>query len=580
MEASEVRRAIAFACLALVAACAGPVAAGETEKQDEAASATRSQDAALDAIVDEAVKRYHLPGIAVGVIEDGRVAYTATRGEIAAGSGEAIDRKTRFKIASNSKAMTASVLARLVDAGKLRWDDPVIKYLPKFRMYDPWVTQQMQVKDLLVHNSGLPEGGGDLMLWPEPNHFSRDDIIAGLAHIKPAYSFRSGYAYDNLLYVVAGEVAAAAGGASYEELMRREVFQPLGLSRCRVGEWNRDDVGNVAQPHVRSAGRYVASGDDGATVPELVSAAAGGIRCSLDDMLSWARNWLVPDAAQSNWLSAKQRQAMWAPRTPMPISARRQAWDGTRFYAYGYGWRIADVDGEMTVSHTGTLSGMYSVMTLLPDRKSGFVVLIAGHLQHQGLSCRIFRPHRFGFATCIMVYERICGIQNHLGGAIILFQLDHGCFRIIFFEIQNIADVCATPSVNALVRVADHAQVAVLRRQPPGQGILRVVGVLILIDQNITEPLLIFLQDERILFEQTNRHIHQIVEIHGVVGDQLFLIKFVNARYPLLIIVVGLSRKLSRCDQLILGIGNRADDTTNRKLTLRQFELLQALTDQ
>ncbi len=378
MEASEVRRAIAFACLALVAACAGPVAAGETEKQDEAASATRSQDAALDAIVDEAVKRYHLPGIAVGVIEDGRVAYTATRGEIAAGSGEAIDRKTLFKIASNSKAMTASVLARLVDAGKLRWDDPVIKYLPKFRMYDPWVTQQMQVKDLLVHNSGLPEGGGDLMLWPEPNHFSRDDIIAGLAHIKPAYSFRSGYAYDNLLYVVAGEVAAAAGGASYEELMRREVFQPLGLSRCRVGEWNRDDVGNVAQPHVRSAGRYVASGDDGATVPELVSAAAGGIRCSLDDMLSWARNWLVPDAAQSNWLSAKQRQAMWAPRTPMPISARRQAWDGTRFYAYGYGWRIADVDGEMTVSHTGTLSGMYSVMTLLPDRKSGFVVLING----------------------------------------------------------------------------------------------------------------------------------------------------------------------------------------------------------
>ncbi|MGH8061962.1 MAG: serine hydrolase [Pseudoxanthomonas sp.] len=378
MDTSEIRRAIVSACLVLAAACTVPVTANETEKQHGPVPVARNQHAALDAIVDEATERYHLPGIAVGVIEDGRVAYTATRGEIAAGSGEPIDTQTLFKIASNSKAMTASVLARLVDTGKLRWDDPVTKYLPAFRMHDPWVTREMQVKDLLVHSSGLPEGGGDLMLWPEPNHFTRADIISGLAHIKPAYSFRSGYAYDNLLYVVAGEVAAAAGGAPYEELMRREVFQPLGLSRCRVGEWDRDTVGNVARPHTRSAGRYVASGDDDAAVPELVSAAAGGIRCSLDDMLSWARNWLVPDAAQLNWLSAGQRQAMWTPRTPMPISARRHAWDGTRFYAYGYGWRIADVDGSMTVSHTGTLSGMYSVMTLLPDRKSGFVVLING----------------------------------------------------------------------------------------------------------------------------------------------------------------------------------------------------------
>ena len=375
MDMTGMRRNIGFACMAL-ATCMAPAIANGAEKAGAATTTSRNQDAALDAIIDKVVARYQLPGIAVGVIEDGRVVYTGTRGEIAADSGESIDSKTLFKIASNSKAMTASVLARLVDAGKLHWDDPVIKYLPAFRMHDPWVTQQMQVKDLLVHNSGLPEGGGDLMLWPEPNHYTRGDILAGLAHIKPAYSFRSGYAYDNLLYVVAGEVAAAAGGASYEELMRREVFQPLGLSRCRVGAWNRGTVGNVAQPHTRSDGQYVMSGGDDAHVPELVSAAAGGIRCSLDDMLAWARNWLAPDPAQLAWLSAAQRQAMWTPRTPMPISARRRAWDGTRFYAYGYGWRIADVDGEMTVSHTGTLSGMYSVMTLLPDRKSGFVVLI------------------------------------------------------------------------------------------------------------------------------------------------------------------------------------------------------------
>ena len=343
-----------------------------------AAQRTPSDQVAFDALVDEVVARYHLPGIALGVIEDGKVVYVGTRGELATGSGQPVTSRSLFKIASNSKAMTASVLARLVDQGKLRWEDPVIKHLPSFRMHDPWVTQQMQVRDLLLHNSGLPEGGGDLMLWPEPNHFTRADILAGLAHIKPAYSFRSGYAYDNLLYVVAGEVAAAAGGASYETLVQREIFQPLGLSRCRVGAWQRDEVDDVAQPHARKDGRNMVVKADTANVDALVSAAAGGIRCSLDDMLAWAMNWLVPDAAQLAWLSPEQRRAAWVPRTPMPISERRRAWDGTRVYGYGHGWRIADVDGVYTVSHTGTLSGMYSVMTLLPDRKSGFVVLING----------------------------------------------------------------------------------------------------------------------------------------------------------------------------------------------------------
>ena len=362
-----------------VAWCAASTALAD-EKPASVAN-QRLAPAELDAIVDEAFARYRLPGIAVGVIEDGKVIYVGTRGETSSGSGQPITSNTLFKIASNSKAMTASVLARLVDAGKLRWEDPVIKYLPSFRMYDPWVTQNMQVKDLLVHNSGLPEGGGDLMLWPEPNRFTRTDIVAGLAHIKPAYSFRSGYAYDNLLYVVAGEVAAAAGGASYEELVQRELFQPLGLSRCRAGAWQSDQVGDVAQPHTRDDGRNIVTNADGATVEPLVSAAAGGIRCSLDDMLLWAKNWLAPDAHQQAWLSAEQRQAAWVPRTPMPISARRRAWDGTRLLAYGYGWRIADVDGAYTVSHTGTLSGMYSVMSLLPDRRSGFVVLINGEAE-------------------------------------------------------------------------------------------------------------------------------------------------------------------------------------------------------
>ena len=339
--------------------------------------AAAAERAAIDRIFDDLVARYALPGLAVGVIEDGKVTYLRTAGERIVGSGEEITPRTLFKIASNSKAMTAALLARLVDAGKLRWDDPVTRHLPQFRMFDPWVTRNMQVRDLLVHNSGLPEGGGDLMLWPEPNAFTRADILAGLAHIRPAYSFRSGYAYDNLLYVVAGEVAAAAGGASYEDLVRRELFEPLGLG-CRVGSWRSRAGDDIAQPHMRKGDRNVVLGADGDIVPAITSAAAGGIRCSLEDMLAWARNWLAPDARQLEWLSAAQRREMWIPRTTMPVSARKRAWENTHYHGYALGFRVADSDGEWTVSHTGTLSGMYSVMMLLPDRRSGFVILING----------------------------------------------------------------------------------------------------------------------------------------------------------------------------------------------------------
>jgi CubicO group peptidase (beta-lactamase class C family) len=188
---------------------------------------------------------------------------------------------------------------------------------------------------------------------------------------------RSGYAYDNLLYVVAGEVAAVAGGASYEELVRREVFQPFGLS-CRVGEWRRDEITNTAQPHMRKDGHNVVINADTEVVPAITSAAAGGIRCSLNDMLAWARNWLDPDEKGLAWLSAEQRRPLWTAHTPMPISARRREWDHAHFYAYGYGWRLTDVDNVWNVSHTGTLSGMYSVLSLLPDKRSAFVMLTNG----------------------------------------------------------------------------------------------------------------------------------------------------------------------------------------------------------
>jgi CubicO group peptidase (beta-lactamase class C family) len=364
---SFARRAWPALCAALW--LAGPFTASALE--------SRQDTKAFDALFDQAMARYKLPGLAVGVVQNGQVVYLRTAGETRAGSGEPINADTLFKIASNSKAMTTGVLARLVDQGKLKWDDPVIQYLPDFRMYDPWVTDNIQVRDLLIHNSGLGLGAGDLMLWPEPNDFTCADIIAGLAHLKPTHSFRAHYAYDNLMYVVAGEVAAKAGGKPYDQLVREELFQPLGMTRCQVGAFDRDAVGNIAQPHMQQDGHNVVVRQDAAQVPDNPSMSAGGIRCSVRDMTTWMHMWL-DQGAEHPWISDEQRKALWTLHTPMPISRQMRDWDGTHLYGYGYAWRLSDVDGQWRVAHTGTLMGMYSSVTLLPELHAGFVVLING----------------------------------------------------------------------------------------------------------------------------------------------------------------------------------------------------------
>lgn len=368
------RVSAALACIVIVAlaACA------HAPRVDEPTPSSET----LDVVVNEVIERYRLPGIAVGIIWNGEILYTRTHGEVIAGSGDRVDAATIFKIASNSKAMTTALLARLVDRGKLRWDDPVVRHLPAFRMSDPWVTREMQVRDLLIHNSGLRPGAGDLMLWPEPNFFTRADIIAALEHLKPVYSVRARYTYDNLLYVVAGEVAAAAGGASFEELLKREVFEPLGLERCQVGEWHRDRVGNVAQPHMLDGETNVPIRQDEPIIPAVTSAAAGGVRCSLADMLAWMRVWLDPELrtpSGERWLSLKRRDELWSAHITLPVPERQREWFNTWFSAYGLGWRLWDAHGELLVGHTGTLAGMYSALVLFPERRHGFVFMINGN---------------------------------------------------------------------------------------------------------------------------------------------------------------------------------------------------------
>src|SRR5471032_1392693 len=187
----------------------------------------------LDTDVNTILKTFDVPGIAVAIVKDGKVVVAKGFGVRKLGAPAPVDGRTLFEIASNSKAFTAATLAMLVDEGKLSWDDPVTKHLPGFRMYDSYVTGEMTVRDLLTHRSGLGLGAGDLLWWPTTN-FSTDEIIAKLRYIKTATSFRNSYAYDDLLYIVAGKIVAEKAGKSWGAAIHDRILAPLGMNGTRT----------------------------------------------------------------------------------------------------------------------------------------------------------------------------------------------------------------------------------------------------------------------------------------------------------------------------------------------------------
>ncbi|MDQ2793567.1 MAG: beta-lactamase family protein, partial [Bacteroidota bacterium] len=156
--------------------------------------------AAVDAVVARALKELNVPGIAVAVVKDGQMVLAKGYGVSSLATKAPMDANTLFGIASNSKAFTAAALGLLVDEGKLRWDDKVTDYIPEFKMYDPYVTAEFTVRDLLTHRSGLGLGAGDLMFFPDSSDFTVTDVIHNLRYFKPVSSFRSKFDYDNNLY--------------------------------------------------------------------------------------------------------------------------------------------------------------------------------------------------------------------------------------------------------------------------------------------------------------------------------------------------------------------------------------------
>jgi CubicO group peptidase (beta-lactamase class C family) len=328
----------------------------------------------IDALAERARKTFDVPGIGIAVVKDGNVVFAKGFGVRKLGDSRLVTANTLFGIASNTKAFTAACLAMLVDEGKVHWTDRVIDHLPSFQMADPYVTREMRVQDLLVHRSGLALGAGDLMFFPASD-LSSDESVKRLRYVPLETSLRSAYAYDNVLYLVAGKVIEAVSGKTWPDFIRERVFSPLAMSESKTSIRDIGPNDDFASPHAHVDGVLAP------IRPDVLdnNGPAGAIQSSVANMSKWVITQLntgqIPGGKRL--FSAARSKEMWSEFTPIPIGNTPPGLENfkTNFSAYALGWGLRDYRGYKLVSHTGGLSGMVSQVMLVPELKLGVIVL-------------------------------------------------------------------------------------------------------------------------------------------------------------------------------------------------------------
>src|SRR5579872_2815824 len=329
----------------------------------------------MDAYAARALKTFDVPGLSVAIVKDGKLVFAKGYGVRKLGEPTPVDENTLFAIGSNTKAFTAAALASLLDAGKLSSDDPVYERLPGFQMYDPYVSHEMTIRDLLTHRSGMGLGEGDLLFWPNTT-FTRDEIIHKLRFMKPASSFRSRFAYDNLLYIAAGQIIPAVTGQSWESYLQAHILDPLGMKTTTLSVRDFKAGDNFALPHAKVDGTL-------RTIPFIAldnAAPAGSINSSVAEMAKWVQLQLsrgeFPNGT-ARLFSEAQSQEMWSAQTNLPAGEAPGPLAGlnAHFAAYGLGWGLRDYRGRKLVGHTGGVAGFVSRVMLVPEEKLGVVIL-------------------------------------------------------------------------------------------------------------------------------------------------------------------------------------------------------------
>jgi CubicO group peptidase (beta-lactamase class C family) len=344
------------------------------------ATATPAQPQALDgfdAYVAKAVADWKVPGFAIAVVKDGKVAFAKGYGVREIGRPEPVDEHTLFAIGSTTKAMTAALVGMLVDEQKLAWDDPVQKHLPWFQLRDPAVTRDLTVRDLLTHRGGL--GNADFLWYGQG--LSTRQILERVRLLEPAYPVRSRFIYQNVMYAAAGAVIEQAGGRPWTDMMRTRIFEPLGM-RDTVALLSQIPKGaNVAAPHYLVRDKTIVIEN----MPVDNVAAAGSVWSSVHDMAAWTQFVLDGGAVGGRRLLSDETVAeLFRPQAIVPLSQ----YPTTRivrphWMTYGLGWFQQDYQGRAVDFHTGSIDGMVAIIGLIRDEKLGVYAL--GNLDHAEL---------------------------------------------------------------------------------------------------------------------------------------------------------------------------------------------------
>jgi len=329
-------------------------------------------EAKLDNLIKETLTTFDVPGISVGIIKDNQIIYAKGHGVRSLNTQQPMEQNTLVGVASNSKGFTCFALAMMVDAGKLKWNDKVRKYIPEFQLHDAWVTENFTIRDLVTHRSGLGLGSGDLMFFPEGNDFTVQDIINNQKHIKPQSKFRTDFRYNNNMFIIAGEVLKRVSGLSWEEFIETKIMKPVGMVNSKASYNRVSDRSNIIEAHTRTEGKVIQIPHDWSETAN----AAGGIISNVPDMLTWAK-FLMNGAVTvegKRLLDKNLFHELWQLQTPLRV--RKNDSYNSNFRGYGLGWFVTDVKGGYKqIYHTGGLLGTVTQFTMIPDLNLAIVVL-------------------------------------------------------------------------------------------------------------------------------------------------------------------------------------------------------------
>ena len=325
----------------------------------------------LDSYFSKALNDWEVPGMAIAIVKDDSLIFAKGYGVKEIGKSEPVDANSIFAIASNTKAFTSAAIMILVEERKLNLDDKVKKYLPYFELYDPYVTENMTVRDLLCHRSGLETFSGDLVWYGTT--YSREDIVRRARFLKPVYPFRSDFGYQNIMFIAAGEIVSAVSGMSWDNFLKERFFDPLGMTRTNTSITEFKNMENIAMPHTEDNGKVI-------SIPYLNwdnIGGAGAINSCANDVSKWIRLQLNQGDFEGNIIfSKKSSHEMWQSHTIQKVSdGSLSLWPSTHFKNYALGWSVWDYHGKKIVSHSGGYDGVISYTGLVPEENLGFVIL-------------------------------------------------------------------------------------------------------------------------------------------------------------------------------------------------------------